>query len=208
MKPFKDVDSANAALTLRNTLWAFPYLGALGLTVGYSMGVLMDAVIGLMAAVAVSAVIGSATTIFTGIVGGGAVNVFYGLGRKTISQRERLVGDLNVAKHHKLCGRFDEALIKIEDILAKDPEFSEALFLKAQLLWQGFEDREAAKQCLLKIIRAEPDKRAVFHRWALNLYGEIQKKPISRKSIRWKMRTDDGTINTKDQKLRNRGLIR
>ena len=175
MKFLKDMDSANAALTLRNTLWALPYLGVLGLTVGYSTDGLLGAFIGLTAAAAVSAVIGSATTIFTGIVGGGAVNVFYGMGRKTIGLRERLVGDLNVAKHHKLCGRFDEALIKIEDILAKDPEFSEALFLKAQILWQGFEDHAAAKQCMLKIIKAEPDKRSVFHRWALNLYGEIQK---------------------------------
>jgi hypothetical protein len=47
--------------------------------------------------------------------------------------------------------------------------------LKAQILWHGFEDAEAAKQCLLKVIRVEPDKKAVFHRWALNLYGDIQK---------------------------------
>ena len=170
------MDSANTALTLRNTLWALPYLAVMGLSLGYIAGGLPGAFIGLMAAAAVSATIGSATTIFTGIVGGGAVNVFYGLGRRTIDLRERLTGDLNVAKHHKLCDRFDEALIKIEDILAKDPEFSEALFLKAQILWQGFEDREASKQCLLKIIKMEPDKSAVFHRWALNLYGEIQKK--------------------------------
>lgn len=176
MKPFKDVDSANAALTLRNTLWALPYLGVLGLTVGYSTDGLLGAFIGLTAAAAVSAVIGSATTIFTGIVGGGAVNVFYGMGRKTIGLRERLTGDLNVAKHHKLCGRFDEALIKIEDILAKDPEFSEALFLKAQILWEGFGDSEAAKQCLLRIIKVEPDKQAQFHRWAMSLYREMSEQ--------------------------------
>jgi len=175
MKPLKDVDSANAALTLRNTLWALPYLAVLGLSLGYLSGGLTGAFIGLTAAAAVSALIGSTTTRFTGMVGGGAVNVFYGIGRKTIGLREQLVGDLNVARHHKLCDRFDEALIKIEDILAKDPEFPEALFLKAQILWQGFEDREAAKQCLLKIIKTEPDKEAVFHRWALNLYGDIQK---------------------------------
>jgi hypothetical protein len=156
MKSLKDVNSANAALTLRNTLWALPYLGVLGLTVGYSTGGLMGAFIGLMAAAAVSTIIGSATTIFTGIVSGGAVNVFYGMGRKTIHLRERLAGDL------------------------KDPGFTEALFLKAQILWQGFEDHEAAKQCLLKIIMTEPDKKAVFHRWALNLYGEIQKNVFIR----------------------------
>ena len=181
MKPLKDVDSANAALTLRNTLWAFPYLAVLGFSLGYLVGGLPGAVIGLTAASAASAVIGSTTTIFTGIVGGGAVNVFYGIGRKPIDSRERLAGDLNVAKHHKSCNRFDEALIKIEDILAKDPVFPEAMFLKAQILWQGFENREAAKQCLLKIIKTELDKEAVFHRWALNLYGEIQRNGYFKK---------------------------
>jgi len=50
------------------------------------------------------------------------------------------------------------------------------LFLKAQILWEGFEDREAAKSCLLKIIKLEPDKDALYHRWALDLYRELSNK--------------------------------
>lgn len=173
MRPIRDVDSANAALTLRNTLWALPYLCILGLFLGYLAGGLLGAFIGLMAATAVSAVIGSATTVFTGILGNGAVNVFYGLGRKTIGIREQLSGDLNVVRHHKLCNRFDEALIKIEDVLAKDPDCPEALFLKAKILWEGFEDRGEAKSCLLKVIKLEADKDAPFHRWALDFYREL-----------------------------------
>ena len=72
-----------------------------------------------------------------------------------------------------MCNRFDDALLKIEAVLAKDPDFPEALFLKAQILWEGFEDRQAAKECLLKIIKVEPDKKAVFRRWALSFYGEL-----------------------------------
>ena len=175
MKPGKDVNSADVALTFRNTLWALPYLAVLGIFWGFLVGGSLGALAGLLAAAVASAVIGPATTIFTGIVGGGAVNLFYGLGRKTIGLREQLAGDLNVARHHKLCGRFEEAWIKIEGILAEDPEFPEALFLKAQILWDGFGDAEGARQCLLKIIKTEPDKKAVLHCWALNLYGEIQK---------------------------------
>jgi tetratricopeptide (TPR) repeat protein len=175
LKPRKDVNSADIALTVRNTMWALPYLAVLGIFWGFMVGGPLGALAGLLAAAAASAVIGSATTVFTGIVGGGAVNVFYGLGRKPSGLRERLTGDLNVARHHKLCGRFEEAWIKIEGILAEDPEFPEALFLKAQILWEGFGDAKAAKQCLLQIIKTEPDKKAVLHRWALNLYGEIQK---------------------------------
>jgi tetratricopeptide (TPR) repeat protein len=176
MKPRKDVDSADAALTFRSILWALPYLALIGLFLGYAAGGALGALAGLLAATAVSVMIGSATTIFTGVLGGGAINRLYGTGRRTIGVRERLSGDLNVVRYHKLCNRFDEALIKIEEVLARDPDFAEALFLKAQLLWEGFEDREAARKCLLKIIKVEPDKRAVFHRWALNLYHEISGK--------------------------------
>jgi tetratricopeptide (TPR) repeat protein len=84
-----------------------------------------------------------------------------------------LSGDLNVVRYHKLCHRFDDALIKIEEILARDPDFAEALFLKAQILWEGFEDRKAARKCLLKIMAVEPDENAVFHRWALNFYEAL-----------------------------------
>jgi tetratricopeptide (TPR) repeat protein len=85
-----------------------------------------------------------------------------------------LAGDLNAVRHHKLFNRFDEALIKIENILAKDPDFPEALFFKAQILYEGFKDREAAKSCLLKIIKLEPDKESPFHRWALDFYRELR----------------------------------
>jgi tetratricopeptide (TPR) repeat protein len=180
MKPLKDVDSAGAALTLRNMLWVLPYLSVMGLSMGYLAGGLLGAFIGLSAAVAVSAAVGAITTAFSGLLGGGAVDVFYGTGRRTIGLRDRLAGELNIARHHKLGERFDDALIKIEDILAKDPQYPEALFLKAQILWDGFGDADAAKQCLLKVIRVEPDKKAVFHRWALNLYGDIQKSTYFR----------------------------
>jgi len=173
MKPLKDVDSADLALTLKNAVWAFPYLAVMGLIWGYLAGGSSGAAAGLVVAFAVSAAIGTATSIFTGVLGGGAVNVFYGLGRRTIGIRERMAGDLNVVRYHKLCNRFDDALLKIEDILAKDPVFPEALFLKAQILWEGFEDRQAAKECLLKIIKVEPNKEATFHRWALNFYREL-----------------------------------
>jgi tetratricopeptide (TPR) repeat protein len=175
MKPRKDIDSAQTALTFRNILWALPYLSLIGLFLGYMSWGPLGAFIGLLIGIAISATVGSTTTFFVGILGGGAVNVFYGIGRKTIGLREQLAGDLNIAKHHKSCDRFDEALIKIEDVLARDPDYPEALFLKARILREGFEDREAAKRCLLKIIKVEPDKDAPFHRWALDFYRQLSK---------------------------------
>ena len=175
MKSRKNIDSAQTALTFRNILWALPYLAVIGLFLGYMSWGPLGAFIGLLVAIAISATVGPATTVFAGILGDGAVDLFYGLGRKTIGLREQLAGDLNIAKHHKSCDRFDEALIKIENVLARDPDYPEALFLKARILWEGFEDREAAKSCLLKIIKVEPDKESPFHRWARDLYRELSK---------------------------------
>ena len=79
-------------------------------------------------------------------------------------------------RYHKLCHRFDDALLTIEEVLARDPDFVEALLLKAQILWEGFEDAKAARRCLFKILVVEPDETAVFHRWALNLYKELPQK--------------------------------
>ena len=73
MKSRKDVNSADIALTVRNTMWALPYLVVLGIFWGFLAGEFLGALAGLLAAAAASAVIGSATTVFTGIVGGGAV---------------------------------------------------------------------------------------------------------------------------------------
>jgi tetratricopeptide (TPR) repeat protein len=173
MKPLRDVDSADLALAFRNAVWAFPYLAVMGLIWGYLAGGSSGAVVGLAAALLVSATIGSAASSFTGRLGAGVVNTLFGLGRRTIGIRERMAGDLNVVRYHKLCNQFEDALLKIEAILAKDPDFPEALFLKAQILLEGFEDCQAAKECLLKIIKVEPDKKAVFHRWALNFYREL-----------------------------------
>jgi tetratricopeptide (TPR) repeat protein len=169
----KSVNSADSALTLRNAIWAFPYLAVMGLIWGYLARGLSGAIVGLVVAFLVSAAIGSASFAVTGRIGDGAVNTLFGLGRTTIGTRERMAGDLNVVRYHKLCNQFEDALLKIEEILAKDPDFPEALFLKAQILWEGFEDRQAAKECLLKIIKVEPDKKAVFRRWALSFYGEM-----------------------------------
>jgi len=173
MKPLKNADSADPALILKNAIWAFPYLAVMGLIWGYLARGFFGAVVGLVVAFLVSAAIGSASFAVTGRIGEGGVNTLYGLGRTTIGIRERMAGDLNVVRYHKLWNRFEDALLEIEEVLAKDSDFPEALFLKAQILWEGFEDRQAAKECLLKIIKVEPDKKAVFRRWALNFYREI-----------------------------------
>ena len=72
-----------------------------------------------------------------------------------------------------LCKDFSKALLTVEGVLTREPDFPEALLLKAQLLWEGFEDAVSAKQCLIDMLKVETDKKSPFHRWALALYKEI-----------------------------------
>jgi hypothetical protein len=57
-------------------------------------------------------------------------------------------------------------------VLEKDPHYPEALFLKAQILWHGFEDANSAKPFLHKILSiAEPAD--AIHSHASSLYSEL-----------------------------------
>jgi hypothetical protein len=97
----------------------------------------------------------------------------FGTGRSVRRLREQFAGTLNQVRYHKICQEFQKALSTVEGVLTRDPDFSEALLLKAQILWEGFEDRSGAKICLIKILKVEPNKKSPFHRWALALYKEI-----------------------------------
>jgi len=70
---------------------------------------------------------------------------------------------------------YDQALKAVNNILNRDPEFSEALFIKAQILWEGFKNSAAAKGNLKKIIEIKKDKNEPFYRWASNLLDELTK---------------------------------
>jgi tetratricopeptide (TPR) repeat protein len=95
------------------------------------------------------------------------------MGRIDRSLRDRFTGTLNQARFLKMSKHHDLAIRHVDEVLSADPNFPEALFVKALILWEGYQDAAAAKQYLLKAIKAELDKNATFHRWALSLYREI-----------------------------------
>ena len=176
MKPAHNIISADTTLKLKNTIWALPYLAVMGLIWGYLADASSGAIVGLVAAVAISVLIGPATAIFKGPRGSGAISTRSKPTRSNTILRKQPASDLNAVRYHKLCHQFDDALLKIEEALDKDPDFTEALFLKAQILWEGFGDRNAASKCLQKILAVEPDEKAVFHRWALNFFSELSEE--------------------------------
>ncbi|MBW2409285.1 MAG: hypothetical protein JRF72_05765 [Deltaproteobacteria bacterium] len=111
--------------------------------------------------------------LLTGTIGTGSSNLLYGTGRSVRNPREQYAGTLNQVRYHKMCHDFAEALITIDSVLASEPNFPEALLLKAQIIWEGFQDAVGAKQCLIDLLEVEPDRKSPFHRWALALYREI-----------------------------------
>ena len=164
-KQLKDVNSVRQAMWLGNFMRVFPLLAFAGLLIGGLKGLMVAATVSLVASVC--------TEMFSGMIGGGSVNALYGFGRRTSTLRERQAGDLSQVRYQKMNQNYAMAMVKLEEILAHDPDYPEALFVKAQVLWEGYNNRIAAKECLMRVIKVEPDRNAVFHRWALNLYREI-----------------------------------
>ena len=161
----KDVDTVRNAHILKYFLWVFPFLAILGLV--------LKGILGVLIAIPVSAAVSMVSVMISGLIGGGSVNLLYGTGRRNIDVRDQLSGTMSQARCHKMRRDFGEALTLIEEVLDKDPNYPEALFLKAQILWEGFEDSTGTKVCLNKVIKIVPNKGESVHRWASQLLSDI-----------------------------------
>ncbi len=102
--------------------------------------------------------------------------MLYGWSSKGAGPREALSADLAKAKFSKSNGRFKEALAIVNEVLEKDPDFPDALYLKALILWEGFENRQGASRYLRRVMTLVP-RNDTLHRWALNNLQDITKPP-------------------------------
>ena len=91
-------------------------------------------------------------------------------------RRDLLAGELIKARLLKASGRFDEALAAINSTLSKQPDYPEALLLKAQILWQGFSDARAASACLKTVVQMESMQDENIRRWSQTLLEEIERR--------------------------------
>jgi hypothetical protein len=169
----KNVDSAARAHFLKSCMLPFPYLFIGGIICGYALRGTLGALLGVLVAVFLSLIVGAITVFITDTAGESASGLLYGKGRSTFSLRERLEGDLQQVRYHKMNNRFSEALELVDGALAQDPNFPDALLLKAQILWEGFKNSTGAKGCLDQVIKAVPDEDEPLHRWARHLLSEM-----------------------------------
>lgn len=86
-----------------------------------------------------------------------------------------MAADFAVIKEDKRQGRFEEALQKINTYLEKDPDYPETMFLKAQILWEGFNNSIEARHYLAKVRNMVTESKPL-HRWALDIHQEIKDK--------------------------------
>jgi hypothetical protein len=83
--------------------------------------------------------------------------------------REQYSADIAKARFSKSRGDFSNALIIINEVLEKDPEFPEALFLKAQIDWEGFKSGSLARKNLDKVLELVKDDEP-FRKRVSNYY--------------------------------------
>ena len=161
----KDVNSVTQTRFIVIAVRLAPVCALLGWAIG--------GVSGLLWALPGSIVAAFAVELLTGSLGDGSVNILYGTGRLDRTMRDQFIGTLSQARFHKMNKRHDLALGCVDEVLAAAPNYTEALFLKAQIIWEGYQDATTAKQCLIHLMKSESDKEAAFHRWAVSLYKEI-----------------------------------
>ena len=165
-RPFKDVDSYTRTRFLGIYMRIFPGLGLLGLFVRGASGVVVAAF--------VSVILTMAVMFIADKIGKTVANIFYGTGRRSRSLREQLAGTLDQARYQKMQNQFDQALRTVNAVLKQDPDFPDAIFLKAQIMWDGFQNSAAAQRYLRKVMEVVPNKDETLHRWASNYYDRME----------------------------------
>ncbi len=108
-------------------------------------------------------------------LGSGLGMLMLGWSNRKILPQEQYSADLTRARLTRSRKQFREALIIINEVLEKAPDFPEALLLKAQIVWEGYGNRELARMNLDKILELVHDDDPI-RKWAVNYYHDIGKK--------------------------------
>ena len=172
----RDIDSALRTRILKILFFTFPPTGFLGFIVcaiifGNSiLGLLVGGLIGILASIIAYIIIEN--------IGSFGVNFLYGKRKPIYSDFEIFEGEIHQAQHHKSKKEYHKALILVNEILKKAPDLPEALYLKSQILWEGYHKAVDAKNTLEKILVELPDKTETYPRWAHTLIDNIDSEKM------------------------------
>jgi hypothetical protein len=170
-KPLRDIDSVSVSLFVKGLGWAVLFLCPLGFIYGKVLGGSDGAVIGVVTGLAASGFASLLTLLITDTFGGGAAFLFRGR-KANWNLREQLEGDINQVRLCKMNRHFDQALLKVEEVLSRAPDYPVALYLKAAILWEGFDEPIEAKRYLDRVEKAT-EKTDPYQIWATSLHAAI-----------------------------------
>jgi tetratricopeptide (TPR) repeat protein len=167
----KDIDSSARSRLIKVAAWVFPIMSFFGYFVGLRM--FGKPVTGL----AIGAAVGAIATFITWMIieglGSSGVNLLYGKRRPVYTEYEKYEGELHQARHQKTLKNYPKALGLVSAILKDSPDLPEALYLKAQILVEGYGKGKEAKYLLEKILAVLPERGETYHRWAQSLLDKI-----------------------------------
>lgn len=171
-KQIKDAHAAREAQSYAVLFGFFLTLLFLGGMIGMAVGGKQGGLIGCFGGALVSLLAGRLWRALTeGIADNVGRIVFIGK-KANWTKYERLESDMQQIRYAKHSERYGEALTMVNRVLKKAPEWPEALLLKADILWEGFESLEESKEVLRTIIKlTEPSDK--YHVWARSKYKEL-----------------------------------
>jgi len=172
-KPVKDQDLKTVTYFLRVAGLTIPFVCLLGLYVGYVYWGLFGAVSGVVIAAIIGLAISGIIMFLMDAVSGAASGLLSGRREAVWTIREQVQGPLSQARFNKENRDYPAALSFVNKVLERDPDFTDALLLKAQILWEGFGQSHAAIQFLEKTLSLE-DKNNMLQSQALLLHSDLK----------------------------------
>jgi tetratricopeptide (TPR) repeat protein len=171
-RPVKDRDLKTITYFLRVAGLAVPFLCLLGFYIGYVHWGLHGAVSGIIIAGIAGLIISGIVMFLLDMAGGAASGLISGRREAVWTTREQVQGFLSQARFNKDNAEYTLAFNYVNKVLDKDPDFAEALILKAQILWEGFSQADAAIQFLEKALSLD-DGDKMLHNQARLLHSDL-----------------------------------
>jgi tetratricopeptide (TPR) repeat protein len=171
-KPVKDQDLKTVTYFLRVAGLTVPFVCLLGLYLGYVYWGMSGAVAGVLIAAIAGLIISTIVIFLMDAVSCAAGDLLTGRREAVWTIREQVQGLLSQARFNKENKDYPAALSFVNKVLEKDPDFADALFLKAQILWEGFGHSRAAIQFLEKVLSLDSENKMVQNH-ALLLHNDL-----------------------------------
>ncbi len=99
-------------------------------------------------------------------------NLLSGWTSGTHDPKGAVVADLEKVRAYRRKGEFEEALSTIDRVITTMPNLPDALYLKAQVLCEGFKKHSEAKKFLGKAMALTSNDETI-HQWASSYYDDI-----------------------------------